>query len=101
MYCLLKSIWMVPISLPPTQAPSLLWRHSPLRLSGLLIQTAEREEDWETLAWKQHTSPPLIFQKPKLSDSAITTCQRAWEILCVPGEEEADLANTLTTWEEG
>lgn len=31
MYCLLKSIWMVPISLPPTQAPSLLWQHSPLR----------------------------------------------------------------------
>ena len=37
--------------------------------------------------------------KAKLSDSPMTTCHRAWEILGIPEEEEGGLAH-LTTWVE-
>lgn len=85
-----KSIWVVPNSLLPTQACS-------SRLSSLLRpqwpQRAEGRGVEEPSLEATHVTSSHV-PRAKLSDSPMTTCHRAWETLGIPEEEEGGLAQT-------
>ena len=85
---------MVPISLPPTQVHS---SRLPSLLRPQWPQTAEGRGVGEPSLEATHITSTHV-PKAQLSDSPMTTCHRAWEILGMPEEEEEGLAQTLTTW---
>lgn len=87
---------MVPISLPPTQVCS---SRLPSLLRPQWPQIAEGRGVGEPSQEATHITSTHV-PRAKLSDSPMTTCHGAWEILGIPEEEEGGLAQTLTTWVE-
>lgn len=63
------------------------------------MQTAGREEKRESLSWKQHTSPSLLFQKPKPHRLSCDHLQGSLGNPMCPRERGSRLGWNLTTWE--